>query len=120
MSAKIDLSLLSIPELQALVREAEAEIKKREKEERAALLASFEQQAKEKGFSLADLLGPEVVGSHGSKKKGGKQPVSAPVKYRNPENAAETWTGKGRMPAWVKARKDAGKDLEACLVEKAA
>lgn len=116
MTEKIDLSRLSIPELHALVSDAEAEIKKREKEDRAALLASFEKQAKEKGFSLSDILGPERK-SPGSK-QGGKSPTVAPVKYRNPKNSAETWTGKGRMPAWVKAWKEEGKDLETCLIEK--
>ncbi len=29
-------------------------------------------------------------------------------KYRNPNDAGQTWTGRGISPAWVKALKDAG------------
>jgi DNA-binding protein H-NS len=29
-------------------------------------------------------------------------------KYRNPSDANQTWTGRGRSPAWVQALKDAG------------
>jgi DNA-binding protein H-NS len=33
-------------------------------------------------------------------------------KYRNPENPAETWSGKGKRPAWVEAALAGGKSLE--------
>ena len=33
-------------------------------------------------------------------------------KYRNPDNPAQTWSGKGKRPAWVKAALAAGKSLE--------
>jgi hypothetical protein len=33
-------------------------------------------------------------------------------KYRNPENPAETWSGKGSRPAWVEAALAEGKSLE--------
>ena len=29
-------------------------------------------------------------------------------KYRNPSDANQTWTGRGRTPVWVQALKDAG------------
>ncbi|TXH88221.1 MAG: H-NS histone family protein [Rhodoferax sp.] len=36
-------------------------------------------------------------------------------KYRNPANAAETWTGRGRTPLWVQALKTAGQ-LETAVI----
>jgi DNA-binding protein H-NS len=36
-------------------------------------------------------------------------------KYRNPTNAAQTWTGRGRTPLWVQALKDAGQ-LDTALI----
>ena len=36
-------------------------------------------------------------------------------KYRNPNDAAQTWTGRGRSPVWVQALKDAG-TLETALI----
>ena len=34
------------------------------------------------------------------------------VKYRNPKNPNEQWSGRGRQPAWVKAWVASGKSLE--------
>jgi DNA-binding protein H-NS len=33
-------------------------------------------------------------------------------RYRNPQNSAETWTGRGGMPGWVRAALDRGISLE--------
>lgn len=117
MTNKIDLSKLSVPELHALREDAAHEIEKRAKEDRVALLASFEQQAKEKGFSLADLLTARATEKVAGKKGGKTATGSVPPKYRNPKNAAETWTGRGRMPGWVKAFKEVGGNLDECLIE---
>ena len=58
--------------------------------------------AKEMGYSLADLIGTEV------------KPTRAPAaaKYRHPENATLTWSGRGRKPLWFVAALDAGKSPE--------
>src|SRR5918912_476747 len=32
-------------------------------------------------------------------------------KYRNPDNPAETWTGRGRQPRWVQAALSGGRSL---------
>ncbi|NNG21652.1 H-NS histone family protein [Telluria aromaticivorans] len=34
------------------------------------------------------------------------------VKYRNPEDPTQQWSGRGRQPAWVKAWVASGKSLE--------
>ena len=36
-------------------------------------------------------------------------------KYRNPATA-ETWSGRGRMPSWLKGKQDAGEDIESYRV----
>lgn len=33
-------------------------------------------------------------------------------RYRNPHNSAETWTGRGPMPGWVRRALDRGLSLE--------
>jgi DNA-binding protein H-NS len=33
------------------------------------------------------------------------------LRYRNPKNAAETWSGKGKMPGWVEEALAEGSDL---------
>ena len=43
------------------------------------------------------------------KAKGAKRPV--PAKYRNPDNHAETWSGRGRQPRWLAPLTKSGREL---------
>jgi DNA-binding protein H-NS len=43
--------------------------------------------------------------------RGGRRGAVAP-KYRNPENPAETWAGRGLRPRWLTAAIKSGKKLE--------
>jgi DNA-binding protein H-NS len=38
------------------------------------------------------------------------------VKYRNPENPAETWAGRGLRPKWLTAAVKGGKSVDDFLV----
>lgn len=113
---KIDLSEVSIPELRELVEKAQAEISKRTEAEKAALRAEFEKRANASGFSLSEILSThfEKKGRGAGKAKGGG---IVPPKYRNPSNTPETWTGRGRQPAWVKAHLEGGGTLESLMIE---
>jgi DNA-binding protein H-NS len=53
---------------------------------------------KEHGFEIGDLFG-----------KGRKAKGTVAVKYRDPQNAENTWTGRGRMPRWLVAATKGGK-----------
>lgn len=50
-----------------------------------------------------------------------KKPRQAPKKlaptYRNPDNDAETWTGRGRKPRWLVAALNEGKTVEECRID---
>jgi len=37
--------------------------------------------------------------------------------YRNPSNSAETWTGRGRQPKWVREALASGTRLEEMLID---
>src|SRR5262245_32875249 len=67
--------------------------------ERAEVRQKLADMAKEHGFDLRDLFGK------GARK--GKGTVA--VKYRDPKNAQNTWTGRGRMPRWLAAATRGGK-----------
>jgi DNA-binding protein H-NS len=41
--------------------------------------------------------------------KGRRSKGSVAVKYRDPQNPANTWTGRGRMPRWMVAATKGGK-----------
>lgn len=40
------------------------------------------------------------------------KPQSVKVKYRNPHDRTQQWTGRGRQPAWIKAWIASGKSIE--------
>jgi len=50
-------------------------------------------------------------GSRGKGVRGGVRGAVAP-KYRNPDNPAETWAGRGLRPRWLAAALKTGKKLE--------
>lgn len=45
------------------------------------------------------------------RKRGGLVEGAGP-RYRNPDNPAETWSGKGKRPSWVETALANGKSLE--------
>jgi len=82
-------------------------------------LAQIVQLAHSAGLSAAQItaaLGGKAKGKSAAKTSAAKAPKAkrasagkkvAP-KYRDPANAAQTWTGRGRMPQWVQALHAAG------------
>lgn len=97
----IDLSKMSEKELGKLSDEIAKEAKSREKGKRDSARKAAEAAAKKHGFSLGELVG--------TAKSGARKPA-APAKYKNPANAKETWSGRGRQPGWYKDAVAAGKD----------
>lgn len=118
----IDLEGMSrgdLVKLRADVDKAIAGVADREK--RAALKAA-EQAAREHGFSLADLMGGGTVRGPGRRGRsaagasgeasGGASGGAAEARFRNPDNAEQTWSGRGRRPRWVHEAEAAGRSLE--------
>jgi DNA-binding protein H-NS len=67
-------------------------------------LVELEKKAAEMGFALSDLA------NVGKVKK-----VSAP-KYCNPADSEQTWTGRGRIPQWMKDIENAGGSRDDTLI----
>lgn len=104
----MDLSTMSVADLRALQDTIKQELKKREGQEIANARSQIMAIAQSLGMPLKDLMN----GAASTRAKSG--PVA--VQFRNPENAAEQWTGRGRQPKWVKAWLEAGKSLDATRV----
>lgn len=120
-----DISELSVTELEALVAACNTQIEKRRKAKLAELAREFKKQAAAEGLSLGDIVTQDDK-KKATTKKGrpakGKGRVSkrkgmkvAP-KYANPEDSSQTWTGRGRKPAWVVAALESGKSLDDILI----
>lgn len=95
----IDLSTLSIPDLEALALEIPKEIARKKAHAKKNLLADMQALARQAGVNLEDLFG-DVSASTSQPKT--KRTAVAP-KYRNPNDESQTWTGRGRQPLWVVA-----------------
>jgi DNA-binding protein H-NS len=57
----------------------------------------------------------QVGGARAKSGRGGPRGLVAP-KYRNPENASETWAGRGLKPRWLTAAIKSGKKQEDFLI----
>ena len=97
--ADFNLEALSLKELRQLQKDLAKAISTYEDRHRAEARAKLDAIAKEMGYSLADLVGPEV--------KSTRAPASA--RYRHPENPGLTWSGRGRKPLWFVEALEAGK-----------
>ena len=107
----MDLSTLNLAELKDLQAKIGAEMKNREKSELEKARNDINASAQSLGLSLRDLLGESD-----SKGKVRKQTGKVAVQYRNPQDASQEWTGRGRQPAWVKELLASGKNLMSAKV----
>ena len=97
--ADFNLEALSLKELRQLQKDLTKAISTYEDRHKAEARAKLEAIAKEMGYSLADLIGGKVKATR----------APAVAKYRHPENATLTWSGRGRRPLWFADALDAGK-----------
>ena len=63
------------------------------------------------GVSVAELFGIKTEGEGRRKKR------SARMKYRDPQNVENTWTGKGRPPKWMQEKLDQGAAKDEFLIQ---
>lgn len=105
----IDLNGLGVAELEKLIADARARIDVVKKQQFAEMRRALESQARNAGFDIYELFGGRAA------RAGGEKKAVAP-KYRNPDNAAQTWTGRGKQPVWVRDALAAGKKLESMAI----
>ena len=83
-------------ELTLLIQDAKSQLVLNEKRRRAAFIEETMRRAKDADLDFNKLF--KVLG---------EKPTSAPM-YANPANKKQTWSGKGRQPAWFKAAVEQG------------
>lgn len=88
--ADFDLEARSLSELNNMQKDAAKAISNYEDRQKADACAKVEAFARDLGHSLAQLVGTETNSSR----------APAAAKYRHPENAALTCSGRGRKPQW--------------------
>ena len=112
---KPDLKSMSRKELEKLKADVEKALTKITEKELKEARAAAEKAAAQYGVSLADLMGGPAPKPRGRKAKSGPKTKSAP-KFRNPADASQTWTGKGRQPEWYKAEIAKGTDPKSMAI----
>jgi DNA-binding protein H-NS len=111
------MAKLTVAESLALINKEREALDRKEKallsQNRATALAQIVQIAKDNALSFTDISGAlkdtkppkKAVKAKGTKKVFKPRGKVAP-KYKNPANPTQTWTGRGKMPAWIKALSD--------------
>jgi DNA-binding protein H-NS len=106
---------LTVPDLDRVIAEAERQREARKETGRRELVEEFKARAAAMGLSLEALLGN---GARPSRPQGKARPgrrgssaSPAAAKYRDPETG-ETWSGRGRVPRWLKAAERRGRKRE--------
>ena len=98
------LERMQIRELEELKVRIDKVIASKQVSEREAVRARIMALAEKSGFSLGDI----VRGGGARASKGRK----VPIKFRNPNNYAEVWSGRGRMPRWMTAKVKSGAKVD--------
>ena len=101
-NSEVQIEKLSVSRLQSMLERVDAAIGARETQEKAELRERFRVIAERAGFTLDDVMGEIRV----------PQRAKAAVKFQNPKDPSETWTGRGRMPRWLAAKLKAGARLD--------
>ncbi len=98
-----NLSELSESELAVMIESAQKALKNKQEGKRKDVIAKIRELAASINVSveIADVAkGPGRKGS------------TVPIKYRNPANPSEKWTGRGMKPRWLRELIEQGRSLE--------
>jgi DNA-binding protein H-NS len=104
MEAQMSEKKLTIAEIEAQIKQLQAEIVSRKANARTELRADMDKMLADAGLSIGDVY-PELVKSAKGKVKAkakGKSSGTGTVQsaYKDPRSGA-TWAGRGRAPKWV-------------------
>jgi DNA-binding protein H-NS len=99
MESAVNLKSMSIDKLSKLKEQVDAALATKVADERRTLQAELSKLSRFGGSASRLKIG------------GGRRGTVAP-KYRNPDNPAETWAGRGLTPRWLVAALKSGKKLE--------
>lgn len=112
----ISLEGMTPAQLKELQKETERQMQRIRGEKVKEVRDMIKEMAQENDLSIEEIIEPwaKKGKNAGRKKRGG----TVPPKYRNPGNPSETWTGRGKKPAWVEEAIAAGQSLESMLIEK--
>jgi DNA-binding protein H-NS len=107
----IDWAEYSDADIARFLGELAKERETRKADKRKALKERIRNLLKEEGLSVEDVF-PAAGRGRARAPKGEGKKEERPVKYRNTEDASQTWTGMGRKPGWLVEALASGKRIE--------
>jgi DNA-binding protein H-NS len=100
------MSFVELSKMQTRIERLKAD---KQASEREAVRKRIADMASQHGFDVRDLFGKRGKGK-------GKGKGSVAVKYRDPRNPGNTWTGRGRPPRWMTAAINGGSKRDDFLI----
>ena len=107
----VDLKSLNHSQLNDLISKAQLRQNELHKEQVSKLREKIHALIKAEGYTFDDIFGTRAK-APATRRAGG---TVAP-KYRNPANAEQTWSGRGKRPRWFNDALAAGKKEKDLLV----
>ena len=100
-----DLSNLSSQELADVIARAQKALIEKQRSERKDVIAKIQEMASSIGVTVTIQQGTAELKAN--PRKGSK----VAIKYRNPNDPSQTWTGRGVTPRWLKALVESGRNV---------
>lgn len=124
----MELGNLTLTDLRKLHAKIESEIRRRSDTTRRDLFKRMQKMAAEQGLSLDEIISsgavaektPARAAKPTRQKKAAKAKTPSVIKYRNPANPEQGWSGRGRKPQWALDLIAQGRSLEEAAVPVAA
>lgn len=102
-----ELKGLSEDQLKDMISNAEKALKEKQLNKRKEVIAQIKELAASVGITV------DIKEEDGRTNRKG---VKVSPKYRNPDNPAQTWTGRGVAPKWMQAFLNAGREKSEFLI----
>ncbi|CAL1240460.1 H-NS histone family protein [Candidatus Methylocalor cossyra] len=99
-----NIAALSEQELAELIAKASRELEAKRHGKKREVIAQIKE--------LAASIGVHVEISEGEKKPASRKGSTVPIKYRDPTNPKNAWTGRGMKPRWLSALLEQGHSLD--------
>jgi DNA-binding protein H-NS len=101
----LDVESFSDEQLTALIASSQRFLAERLAKRQADFFTAIREQAEQLGLEPADVAAALAKRRSGPAKASDARSSVQP-KYRNPENPAQTWAGRGATPAWIELGPD--------------
>lgn len=98
-----DFENMSESELQAMIEDASRALKEKQHGKRREVIAQIKHLAASIGVTV-EIIESGAIGA----RKGRK----VPIKFQNPANLSEQWSGRGVRPKWLQNLLNQGRSLE--------